>query len=74
MKYKKLSANLSHASSTKYWNLINCTPRCKFTQYKLKPMIEGTNDQNKMMMKKPDDANLDVRIKNMITIKKCVTQ
>ena len=35
-------------------------------------MIEGTNDQNKMMMKKPDDANLDVRIKNMITIKKNV--
>mgnify|MGYP001452799072 CR=1 FL=1 len=64
MKYKQLGENLSHASSDNYWDLIGCTPRCKFTKYKLKPMVEGTNDENKIMMKKPDGANIEVNSKD----------
>ena len=60
MKYKQLGENLSHASSDNYWDQIGCTPRCKFTKYKLKPMVEGTNDENKIMMKKADGANIEV--------------
>ena len=63
MKYRQLGENLSHASSDNYWDLIGCTPRCKFTKYKLKPMVEGTNDENKIMMKKPDGANIEVNSK-----------
>ena len=61
MKYRELGENLSHASSDNYWDLIGCTPRCKFTKYKLKPMVEGTNDENKIMMKKADGANIEVK-------------
>ena len=64
MKYRQLGENLSHASSDNYWDLIGCTPRCKFTKYKLKPMVEGTNDENKIMMKKPDGANIEVNSKD----------
>ena len=60
MKYKQLGENLSHASSDNYWDQIGCTPRCKFTKYKLKPMVEGTSDENKIMMKKADGANIEV--------------
>ena len=65
MKYKQLGENLSHASSDNYWDQIGCTPRCKFTKYKLKPMVEGTNDENKIMMKKPDGANIEVNSKDI---------
>ena len=65
MKYRQLGENLSHASSDNYWDLIGCTPRCKFTKYKLKPMVEGTNDENKIMMKKEDGANIEVNSKDI---------
>ena len=62
MKYKDLGQKLSHASSTKYWDLIDCIPRCQYTKYVLKPMIEGNLDQNKMMNKPEDGANNEVRM------------
>ena len=65
MKYRQLGENLSHASSDNYWDQIGCTPRCKFTKYKLKPMVEGTNDENKIMMKKADGANIEVNSKDI---------
>jgi hypothetical protein len=61
MKYKELGQKLSHASSTKYWDLIDCIPRCQYTKYILKPMIEGNLDQNKMMGKPEDGANNEVQ-------------
>ena len=59
-KYKELIKGLNHASSTRYWDIINCTPRCKFTKYVLKPMIEGNFDQTKMMTGISDGANIEV--------------
>ena len=60
-----MGENLSHASSDNYCDQIGCTPRCKFTKYKLKPMVEGTNDENKIMMKKADGANIEVNSKDI---------
>ena len=71
MKYRQLGENLSHASSDNYWDLIGCTPRCKFTKYKLKPMVEGTNDENKIMMKKADGANIEVNSKDIQEFNNC---
>ena len=59
--YKKIGQNLSHASSTNYWDIVGCTPRCHFTKYHLKPMVEGNSDENKLMMLEDDGANIEVQ-------------
>ena len=32
-------------------------------------MVEGTNDENKIMMRKPDGANIEVNSKNFQELK-----
>ena len=59
--YKKLALELADTSSTSFWDLINCTPRCKFTKYVLKPMFESNYNRLLYRTGKTDGANIAVR-------------
>ena len=57
VKFKELVSKLDDAS---FWDLIKCTPRCKFTKYILKPMVESNYNDLLYKTGKSDGANLAV--------------
>ena len=62
LNFKELANKLSDASSTSFWNLVECTPRCKFTKYVLKPMVEGNFNGLLYETGKSEGANIEVSI------------
>ena len=57
VKFKELVDKLDDSS---FWDLIKCTPRCKFTKYILKPMVESNYNDLLYKTGKSDGANLAV--------------
>ena len=58
VKFKELVSKL--LDDALFWDLIKCTPRCKFTKYILKPMVESNYNDLLYKTGKSDGANLAV--------------